>query len=106
MDSALIEGRPVVTAATAERRVIPISSSGTAHCIMSETMLLRVKVKPNSKRPRIERDPDGALTVYLKSPPVDGKANEELIQQIAELHQVPKSRVRIKSGLSSRNKTL
>ncbi len=73
---------------------------------MGEIMLLRVKVKPNSKRPRIEREEDGSLTVHLKSPPVDGKANEELIRQIAEMCDVPKSRVRIKSGLSSRNKVL
>jgi len=67
-------------------------------------MLVSVKVKPNSKRPRIEQDAAGALTVYLKSPPVEGKANEELIVRLAERYGVPKSRVRIKSGASSKNK--
>lgn len=66
-------------------------------------MLLRVKVKPGSKQPRIE-EADGALTVHLKSPPVEGKANEELMRQLAERFGVPKSRVRIKSGLASRTK--
>jgi uncharacterized protein len=67
-------------------------------------MQLRIKVKPNSKRPHIEKAEDGSLTVFLKSPPVDGKANEELVRQLADAFGVPKSRVRIKAGLASRNK--
>ncbi len=71
-----------------------------------EAMLVSVKVKPNSKRPRIEEDAAGALTVYLKSPPVEGKANEELIATMAGRYGVPKSRVRIKSGAGSRTKLI
>ncbi len=69
-------------------------------------MLVSVKVKPNSKRPRIEQDASGALTVFLKSPPIEGKANEELIETLAERYGVPKSRVRVKSGASGRNKLI
>ncbi len=69
-------------------------------------MLVSVKVKPNSKKPRIEEAPDGSLTAYLKSPPVEGKANQELIERMAERFGVPKSRVRIKSGLGSRTKVV
>lgn len=69
-----------------------------------DPMLVSVKVKPNSKKPRIEEEAGGGLTVYLKSPPVEGKANVELIERLAERYGVPKSRVRVKSGLSSRNK--
>jgi uncharacterized protein (TIGR00251 family) len=69
-------------------------------------MLVSVKVKPNSKHPRIEEDAAGALTVYLKSPPVEGKANAELIERLAERYGVPKSRVRVKSGLSSKTKLI
>ncbi|MEH2090393.1 DUF167 domain-containing protein [Nostoc sp.] len=65
-----------------------------------------VKVKPNSKQQRIEEQPDGSLTVYLKSPPVDGKANEELIKLLADKFDVPKSYIRIKSGFSSRQKLM
>ncbi|MBW4477715.1 MAG: DUF167 domain-containing protein [Tolypothrix brevis GSE-NOS-MK-07-07A] len=64
----------------------------------------KVKVKPNSKQEKIEEQPDGSLTVHLKSPPVDGKANEELIKLLSEKFDVPKSYIRIKSGLSSRQK--
>ena len=69
-------------------------------------MIRRVKVKPNSRNPRIQEEADGSLTVHLKSPPVEGRANEELIARVAEHFSVPKSRVRIKAGGASRNKLL
>lgn len=68
--------------------------------------ILKVKVKPNSKRQEIMAELDGSFTVYLKSPPVDGKANEELIKLLAKKFDVPKSEIIIKSGLSSRNKLI
>ncbi|MBD2086334.1 DUF167 domain-containing protein [Trichocoleus sp. ST-U3] len=67
-------------------------------------MKKQVKVKPNSKNQRIEEAEDGSLTVHLKSPPVDGKANEELIQILSKKFNISKLRIFIKSGLSSRNK--
>ncbi|HAZ45129.1 MAG TPA: hypothetical protein DDW76_34815 [Cyanobacteria bacterium UBA11369] len=69
-------------------------------------MKKQVKVKPNSKRQSIEEQPDGSLTVHLKSPPVDGKANEELIALLAERFNVSKSKISIKSGLASKNKLI
>jgi len=67
-------------------------------------IILTVKVKPNSKQQSIEEQPDGSLKVHLKSPPVDGKANQELIVLLAKKFKVPKSAIAIKSGLSSKNK--
>ncbi|MEC4815419.1 MAG: DUF167 domain-containing protein [Scytonema sp. PMC 1069.18] len=69
-------------------------------------MQKKVKVKPSTKVQKIEEEADGSLTVHLKSPPVDGKANEELIKLLADKFDVPKSYVRIKSGLSSRQKVV
>jgi uncharacterized protein len=69
-------------------------------------MQKKVKVKPNSKVQKITEEPDGSLTVHLKSPPVDGKANEELIKLLAEKFDIPKSYITIKSGLSSRQKSV
>ncbi|MEA5576329.1 DUF167 domain-containing protein [Anabaena sp. UHCC 0451] len=69
-------------------------------------MQKKVKVKPNSKQQKIIEEADGSLTVHLKSPPVDGKANEELIKILAKKFNVSKSDIRIKSGLSSRQKLM
>ncbi len=68
--------------------------------------LIQVKVKPNSKQQKITLEPDGSLTVQLKSPPVDGKANQELIALLAEQFQVPKSQINIKLGHNSKIKLI
>ncbi len=67
-------------------------------------MQKQVKVKPNSKKQTIEECADGSLTIHLKSPPVDGKANKELIELLAKKFDVSKSQIRIKLGLSLRTK--
>ena len=69
-------------------------------------MQKRVKVKPNSQQQKIEELEDGSLNVHLKSPPIDGKANEELIKLLAKKFDVPKSSIRIKSGVTSRQKLI
>lgn len=66
--------------------------------------ILRVKVKPNAKQQRIQMAEDGSFLVHLKSPPVDGKANAELIQLLAKEFNVAKSSIQIKSGLLAKLK--
>ena len=65
-----------------------------------------VKVKPNSKQQSIIEEEDGSLTVHLKSPPVDGKANKELVELLAKKFGVPKSHITIQVGLSGPNKVV
>lgn len=66
--------------------------------------VLRVKVKPNARQQQIQTTEDGSLVVHLKSPPIDGKANAELVKLLAEKFNVPKSSIQIKSGLSAKLK--
>lgn len=66
--------------------------------------VLQIKVKPNSKKQEIQTAEDGSLVVYLKSPPVDGKANAELIKLLAKEFNVAQSDVQIKSGQTSKQK--
>jgi uncharacterized protein len=70
------------------------------------TMQKIVKVKPHAKQQKIAEQVDGSLIVWLKSPPVDGKANAELIKLLADKFNVSKSQIRIKSGVSSRQKLI
>jgi uncharacterized protein (TIGR00251 family) len=67
---------------------------------------LSVKVKPNSKQQQLKVEADGSLTVHLKSPPVDGKANAELIQLLAKHLNVPKSLIRIRTGAAAKQKII
>ncbi len=69
-------------------------------------MKVTVRVKPNSRQPGIQAEADGSLTVRLKSPPVDGKANKELIQVLSEWFSVPKRCVVLCHGESSRSKVV
>lgn len=46
------------------------------------------------------------LTVYLREKPVDGAANTALVKLLAKHFDVAKSCVIIKSGASSRHKTI
>jgi uncharacterized protein (TIGR00251 family) len=66
--------------------------------------MIRVKVKPGSRQASFEAQPDGSWLAKLKSPPVDGKANAELIAAVAERFGVAKSAVSIKSGAGARLK--
>lgn len=68
--------------------------------------ILSVKVKPNAKQQSIRQEADGSLTIQLKSPPVDGKANQELIQLLAKELGVSKAAIRIKSGSTSKLKRI
>jgi len=68
--------------------------------------LIQIKVKPNSRTSRLEQNEDGTWLAQLKSPPVDGKANAELIALVAKHFHCPKSGVSIKSGTSSRTKLI
>ncbi len=67
-------------------------------------ILLQIKVKPRSRTSSLVRQPDGSWLANLKSPPVDGKANEELIALVAEQFGCRKADVSIKSGASGRMK--
>lgn len=49
---------------------------------------------------------DGAIKIRLAAPPVDGAANAALIEFIADQLGIPKSRVRLVAGASSRRKTV
>ncbi|MGK7914337.1 MAG: DUF167 domain-containing protein [Prochloraceae cyanobacterium] len=69
-------------------------------------MRIQVKVKPNSKQQKIEESADGSFLVRLKSPPIDGKANKELLELIAKKFHISRSQITIKSGLSSKNKLI
>ena len=52
----------------------------------------------------LEQKEDGTWLAQLKSPPVDGKANEELLLLVSKHFECRKSDVSIKAGASGRVK--
>ena len=67
---------------------------------------LTVKVHPRARRSAITGRLGEAYKLDLAAPPVDGKANEECVRFFAELAGVPRTQVRIVSGLTGRNKVV
>jgi uncharacterized protein (TIGR00251 family) len=67
---------------------------------------LTVKVHPRARSTALTGRLGDAWKLALAAPPVDGKANEECLRFFAELARVPKSRVRIVSGATSRIKVV
>jgi uncharacterized protein len=65
---------------------------------------IQVKVKPNARVSSLDEAEDGTWLAQLKSPPVDGKANEELVALVAKLFGCRKMDVKIKSGAGGRMK--
>ena len=69
-------------------------------------MKIKVKTTPRSKVVRLdEPGPDGVWQARVQAPPVDGKANEAVIRLLSDRFAVPKSRISLVSGESSRLKT-
>ena len=68
--------------------------------------VIQVRVRPNAGRSALELLPDGSYAARLKAPPVDGKANQELISLVARHFACRQSAVQIKAGASGRTKLL
>lgn len=74
---------------------------------MNSTKTIKVKVKPSARKSLLEPSSDGEFwQAKLKSPPVDGEANEELIVLVAKYFGCRKSAVSIKSGATGRIKLI
>ena len=66
--------------------------------------VLAVKVRPRSRASTLTRQADGSFVATLKAPPVDGRANAELVGLVAGYLKLPKAAVRIKAGAGGRTK--
>jgi len=65
-----------------------------------------VRVQPRASQDEIAGEMGGALKVRLRAPAVEGRANEALIEFLAQLLKTPRSAVRILSGDRSRTKRM
>ncbi len=67
-------------------------------------LVINIKVEPRSSHPGIAGPYGEGLKVKLTSPPVEGRANEELIEILAKEFKISKKDVEIISGKKSKNK--
>jgi uncharacterized protein (TIGR00251 family) len=79
--------------------MIPIQES-------AKGITFAVKVHPRARRDAITGVVGDALKLALTAPPVEGKANQAVIEFFADLFAIPRSSVTIASGETSRNKVV
>lgn len=65
-----------------------------------------VKVEPRSSKRAVSGVMGDVIKVKLTAPPVDGAANEQLVEFLSETFRVKKSSIRIVKGISSKNKVV
>jgi uncharacterized protein len=67
---------------------------------------LRVVVSPNSSENKIVGKSTSELKIKISSPPIDGKANRELVKFISKILGLSKSKIILSKGLGSKHKSL
>jgi uncharacterized protein len=67
-------------------------------------VVIDVRVVPRAGRSGVAGTRNGALLVRLNAPPVDGAANAELVDVLADVLGVPRRDVTIASGATSKQK--
>jgi len=68
-------------------------------------MKIFVRAKTGAKKQKIRQIDDDHFEVWIKEPPIDGKANNAIIDLLADFFNIPKSSIELKSGSKSKNKT-
>ena len=79
--------------------MIPVRESGVG-------VSFAVKVQPRARKNAIAGVLGDALKLAVTAPPVEGKANQAVIEFFAEFFAIPRSSVSIASGETSRNKVV
>lgn len=69
-----------------------------------DELVVSIHVQPGAKRTEVVGTHGDALKVRLAAPPVDGKANDELIRFLAGAFGVPRQQVELIAGSTSRSK--
>ena len=70
----------------------------------ADSVVLQIRVKPRARVSELVRGSGGEWVAHVTAPPVDGKANAEVIGLVARHFACAKSAVTIKSGASGRIK--
>ncbi len=67
-------------------------------------MILFIEAKANARKNQIEVLSDNTLKIRITAPPVDGKANEAIIEYLSEIFEIAKSDIVLLKGGSSKYK--
>jgi len=71
-----------------------------------QSFTLSVRVQPRARRNAVQPTASGLLKVYVTAPPESGRANDAVVETIAEWLGVKRRQVEIVSGATNRQKVL
>ena len=74
--------------------------------ITENDIIIKVKIVPGSSKNKIVGAYNDALKIAITDPPVEGKANKKCIAYLAKYFDVAKSKIKIISGQTSKNKLI
>ncbi len=72
----------------------------------SNILILRLYIQPGAKKHAIVGLVGDELKIKLSTPPIEGRANHDLIKFLSKSFKVPKSNIHLKSGEKSRHKCI
>ena len=72
----------------------------------SGSVTIAVRIQPRASKNSISRMEEGSLKIRLTAPPVDGAANDALVNYLSKALGVSKSSIEIVSGHTSREKRI
>ena len=85
-----------------------MAESLSAHGCIQNTgagnLIIKVTVQPKASRNKVVGIFNNTLKIATTAPPVDGKANIQIINQLAKFFEIPKSAICLKGGQQSRKK--
>ena len=76
------------------------------YTVVNDGIVINVRAQPRASRAGIDGFIGEAVKVRIRSAPVDGKANKELVETLADAFHLPKSSVVFKSGETAKTKRL
>lgn len=74
--------------------------------LKEDAICVHITVSPKASRTMVKGIHNGRLKVHIQAPPIDGRANEAVVELFSELCAVPKRSVSIERGETSRLKTV
>lgn len=74
--------------------------------ISADGIIIDVHAQPNASKNQIVGEHGGRLKIKLQSPPIDGKANDCLIELLSDILGLAKSKIRVIKGEASREKSV
>ena len=71
-----------------------------------KSVTLTIQVQPRAKRSEVLGFTEGILRLKIAAPPIEGKANKEVISYLSEVLDIPKGNIEIERGHASKIKVI